>query len=52
MIFHSLHYFLMPIELREHRFISTTDQVLSRIFNVIDRNQRKKKKKKQTIQSN
>ena len=45
--FHSLYYFLMPIELREHRYISNTEKVLSRVFNVIDdRIQHKKKKKK------
>ena len=37
----------MPIELREHRYISNTEKILSRVFNVIDdRIQHKKKKKK------
>ena len=38
----------MPIELREHRYISNTEKILSRVFNVIDdRIQHKKKKKKE-----
>ena len=44
----------MPIELREHRYISNTEKVLSRVFNVIDdriqhTHTKKKKKANNTI---
>ena len=36
----------MPIELREHIYISNTEKVLSRVFNVIDDIIQHKKKKR------
>ena len=43
--FHPWYYFLPPITLRERRYISNIERVLSRVFKVIDdRGQRQKRK--------
>ena len=47
-LLHSLHYFLLPVALRETKFTSTAD-VLSGVSNVIDFNCKKEKETKNTI---
>ena len=48
-LFHSSHYFLLPVALRETSSISNIAHVLSGVSNVIDFNSKKEKETKNTI---